>query len=105
MWRQPNTEQGLGKRHLQRTVNMGKEQSGLFPLGIYSRGNEKKERERDEESQDKKLREDTQQGTHGSVMNGGVSSEESHTGAAQQRPFTHWTLPGVGFTRFYLKNL
>lgn len=35
----------LGKQHLQRTVNMGKEQSGLFPLGIYSRGNEKKERE------------------------------------------------------------
>lgn len=42
VWRQPNTEQGLGKQHLQSTVNMGKEQSGLFPLGIYSRGNEKK---------------------------------------------------------------
>lgn len=37
--------QGMGKQHLQSTVNMGNEQSGLFPLGIYSRGNEKNTRE------------------------------------------------------------
>lgn len=36
---------GFGEKHLQRTVNMGNEQSGLFPLGLYSRGNEKKTRE------------------------------------------------------------
>lgn len=39
------TQQGLGEQHLQSTVNMGNEQSGLFPLGLYSRGNEKKTRE------------------------------------------------------------
>lgn len=42
--RQPHTQQGMGE-HLQSTVNMGNEQSGLFPLGIYNRGNEKKTRE------------------------------------------------------------
>lgn len=53
VWRgkrkQPHThtrpQQGLGEQHLQSTVNMGNEQSGLFPLGLYSRGNEKKTRE------------------------------------------------------------
>lgn len=43
--RQPHTQQGMGKQHLQSTFNMENEQSGLFPLGIYSRGNEKKTRE------------------------------------------------------------
>lgn len=46
--RQPHTQQDLGEQHLQSTVNMGNEQSGLFPLGLYSRGNEK--RQRDDES-------------------------------------------------------
>lgn len=43
--KKPHTHQGLGEQHLQSTVNMGNEQSGLFPLGLYSRGNEKKTRE------------------------------------------------------------
>lgn len=43
--RQPHTQQGLGEQHLQSTVNMGNEQSGLFPLGLYSRGNERKTRD------------------------------------------------------------
>lgn len=43
--RQPHTQQDLGEQHLQSTVNMGNEQSGLFPLGFYSRGNEKKTRD------------------------------------------------------------
>lgn len=97
MRRQPNTEQGLGKQHLQRTVNMGKEQSALFPLGIYSRENEKKERERerDEESlrvKKKKSCERILNNGRGSEMNGGVSSEESHTGAV----YTLILTPGGG---------
>lgn len=31
-----HTQQGLGEQHLQSTVNMGNEQSGLFPLGLYN---------------------------------------------------------------------
>lgn len=58
--RQPNTQQGMGKQHLQSTVNMANEQSGLFPLGIYSRGNEKEKRD-DESLRKKKVLEDTPQ--------------------------------------------
>lgn len=53
----------------------------------------RKRRERDEESLrvKKKSCERILNNGRGSEMNGGVSSEESHTGVAQQRPFTHWT--------------
>lgn len=47
---QPHTWQGMGEQNLQIKVNIGNEQSGLFPLRLYS-----KDKRDDESLREKKM--------------------------------------------------